>query len=146
MQTRSYVLLMLVFLFIGLACGKSPVKVDNDPPVLSNLVAPDTVSRSQIPNNFLLAVEVSDPQGRDDISKVYFNTFKPDNSPSSGNPFYMRDDGSQGVDQNANDGIYSLRIEISPQNQLGNYRFEFEAVDKSGAKSDKITHIITVVE
>ncbi|RKY78456.1 hypothetical protein DRQ00_05185 [candidate division KSB1 bacterium] len=145
MQIR-WVLLTSVFVFVGLACEKTPVKVNNDPPILSNLSAPDTVSRSQIPNNFLLTIKVSDPQGLEDIDKVYFNTFKPDDSPSSGNPFYMRDDGLQGVDQNANDGIYSLRIEISPQNQLGNYRFEFEAIDKSGAKSNKIIHIITVVE
>lgn len=120
------------------------VPILNDPPVLSDLVAPDSVSRSG-EANFLLTVKVTDPQGLDDLDKVYFNSLKPDGSSSSGNPFYMRDDGL-GDDLYANDGIYSLRVSISPQNQLGDYRFEFEAIDKLGAKSNKIIHIITVVE
>ena len=117
--------------------------VHNDPPVLSELSAPDTVSRSS-GEIFVLSVKVTDPQGSADVSQVYFNTFKPDGSPSSGNPFSMRDDG-QGGDAIANDGIYSLGISISASNATGNYRFEFYAVDYSGAVSQPIIHVITVV-
>lgn len=117
--------------------------VHNDPPVLSELSAPDTVSRSS-GKSFVLSLKVSDPQGPADVSQVYFNTFKPDGAPSSGNPFFMRDDG-QGGDAVANDGIYSLGISISPSNATGNYRFEFYAVDYSGAVSQPIIHVITVV-
>jgi len=117
--------------------------VHNDPPVLSELSAPDTVSRSS-GQSFVLSVKVTDPQGLGDVSQVYFNTYKPDGAPSSGNPFFMRDDG-QGGDATAHDGIYSLGISISTQNATGNYRFEFYAVDYSGAVSQPIIHVITVV-
>ncbi|NOY76853.1 MAG: hypothetical protein GXO76_03165 [Calditrichaeota bacterium] len=117
--------------------------VHNDPPVLSELSAPDTVSRSS-GQHFVLSVRVTDPQGLADVSQVYFNTYKPDGTPSSGNPFFMRDDG-QGGDATAHDGIYSLGISISTQNATGNYRFVFYAVDYSGAVSQPIVHIITVV-
>ena len=118
--------------------------VENRPPTLSNLSAPDTVSRNEVPS-FLLSVQVDDPQGPEDIRLVFFNTIKPDGSPSSGNPFEMVDDGTQG-DEGAGDGVYSLRVEITPDNALGAYRFEFYAEDYSGARSDALIHTITVID
>jgi len=115
----------------------------NEPPVLSNLVAPDTISRSA-GGTYLITVDVYDPQGREDIDRVYFNSFKPDGSPAEGNPFLMRDDGQQG-DAQAGDGTYSIVITISPQNETGRYRFEFQAEDKSGARSNLLIHFITVI-
>ena len=117
--------------------------VPNNPPVLSHLSAPDTISRTS-GKQYILSVQVSDPQGLADIGQVYFNTYKPDGTPSSGNPFFMRDDGQKG-DAVAGDGIYSAGISISSQNATGNYRFEFYAVDQSGAVSQPVIHIITVV-
>ncbi len=117
---------------------------DNGPPVLSNLVAPNQVSRSSNAP-ILLSVEVTDPQGLSDIKSVFFNTTKPDGSPSSGNPFSMFDDGSSG-DVTSGDGVYSLIIHITPQNALGDYRFDFIAEDYAGALSAKLQHTISVVE
>lgn len=117
---------------------------DNGPPVLSNLVAPDEVSRSSSPS-ILLTVQVTDPQGLSDVKSVYFNTTKPDGSPSSGNPFSLFDDGTAG-DVSPGDGIYSLTIYITSQNDLGNYRFDFLAEDYAGAVSDTLQHIIRVVD
>ena len=120
------------------------VKIINDPPVLSDLTAPDTVSRSST-GSFLLAVRADDPQGLDDIAGVFFNTTKPDGNPSSGNPFQMKDDGSDG-DAVPGDGIFSLMVTITPQNDTGAYRFDFFAKDRLEAFSDTLTHTITVIE
>ena len=116
----------------------------NDPPVLSNLAAPDTVSRSAA-QPFLLTVQVGDPQGLGDVKSVLFNTTKPDGTPSGGNPFEMFDDGTSG-DVQPGDGIYSLTVFITPQNATGIYRFDFSAEDYSLAVSDTLTHFMTVVD
>ena len=130
---RSYPVVVISYVFLA-----------NEPPVLSNLVAPTEVSRSSSPS-VLLAVQVTDPQGLSDVKSVYFNTTKPDGTPSTGNPFSMFDNGTAG-DADAGDGVYSLTIYITPQNDKGNYRFDFLAEDYSGAVSDTLRHIITVVD
>ncbi len=118
------------------------VEQTNDPPVLSHVEAPDMVSRSAaVP--FTITVQADDPQGPEDISQVYFNTTKPDGSPSSGNPFSMFDDGTSG-DEEAGDGIYSLTIAITSQNDKGVYLFTFFARDRAGATSDPLVFEITV--
>ena len=116
----------------------------NDPPQVSGLQAPDLISRSAIPNTYVLSLIASDPDGRSDIQRVFFNTFLPNGNPSSSNPFSMRDDGQLG-DATANDGRYSLTIEINNAAATGNYRFEFQAEDKQGVLSAKLIHSITVI-
>ncbi len=123
------------------------VREGNDPPVIFNLIAPDTMQlppRGAVQST--LSVAASDPQGLGDIQQVFFNSYKPDGSPSSGNPFFMADDGNISVsgDETAGDGVYSLTINLPSGTTPGDYRFVFEAVDKSDAHSNKITHIITV--
>ncbi len=116
------------------------------PPQIISVSAPDTI---QLPasgdRSFLLTARVSDPDDNRDIKEVLFNTFKPDGSPSSGNPFKMYDDGTSG-DRVANDFTYSLTIFITAQNLPGNYRFEFQAKDYSDLVSEKVIHIITVIK
>ena len=114
----------------------------NLPPQILSVSGPSTISRSQ-GGSHLLTATVSDPQGLSDIGKVFLDSFRPDGSPSSGNPFFMYDTGNLG-DLQANDGIYSFQFTISPSNTPGEYRFEVQAQDKSGANSDKVVHIITV--
>ncbi|MDZ7268470.1 MAG: hypothetical protein ONB48_12110 [candidate division KSB1 bacterium] len=118
----------------------------NHAPLLSDLSAPTTISRSATPNLYLLSVRAVDPDSScdDGIARVFFNSFRPDGTPASGNPFAMRDDGQEG-DARANDRRYSLRIQIAPQNQTGTYRFEFYAQDRNGALSERLTHIINVL-
>ena len=120
------------------------IKGHNDPPVLSGLNADDIVSR-QNPNPFLISIDVKDQQGLPDIRRVYFNSTKPNGKPASGNPFIMHDDGQAG-DEVAGDGTYSLAIQISVRNSLGEYRFTFYAEDLSGAVSEPLTHILIVVD
>jgi hypothetical protein len=119
------------------------VEAHNDPPVLDEPSVPDTVSRFQT-EPYFLSIRVGDPQGLADIKRVYFNTTKPDGKPSSGNPFSMFDDGTNG-DLVAGDGVYSLSITITSQNALGVYRFEFFAEDLSGEKAGPVSRSIVVV-
>ncbi len=114
----------------------------NRPPVVSALQAPDTLRISTQSQTLLLTIRATDPDGLADIRQVIFNTFLPDGRPSTGNPFRMFDDGTNGDLQNG-DGTYSLRV-ASPTN-LGQYRFEFQAFDRSNASSNLIIHTITVV-
>ncbi len=121
---------------------------ENHPPVISDLNAPDTVFVQSQPVLIKLTIKATDPDGSNDIKAVQFNSFKPDGSPSSGNPFKMYDDGnSSGIsgDDKAGDGIYSIIIQLLPNTQRGRYRFEFQAIDKSNAQSNIITHFMDVL-
>ena len=115
----------------------------NDPPQILAVVAPDTVSKSG-QTDFLVTAEVRDPQGREDIAKVILNSFRPDGSPASGNPFFLRDDGID--DEEENDGIYSRRFGFDQSNANGTYRFEIQAIDRSGAASNIVIHFITLTD
>lgn len=115
-------------------------------PQIVDVSAPDTI---QLPSSedrsFILAASVTDDDDNRDIKEVFFNTFKPDGSPSSGNPFKMYDDGTSG-DAIAGDYIFSLKIFITAQNATGDYRFEFQAKDYSELSSEKVIHTITVIK
>ena len=115
----------------------------NHPPEISDLNAPDTVYLGFETILVKMSVKATDPDGQGDIKMVYFNSFRPDGTPSSGNPFQLYDDGgASGIsgDDVAGDGIYSIIIQIPPGTQKGKYRFEFQAVDRSNAKSNIIVH------
>lgn len=121
------------------------VGVINAPPQISDLSAPTTISRSATPNTYVLSIRAVDPNGTcdDGIARVFFNSFLPNGNAATGNPFAMRDDGKEG-DSTANDGRYSLTIQINAQAATGTYRFEFQAQDRSGALSEKIIHLLNV--
>lgn len=119
------------------------IDLPDGPPVLFNLSAPDTISRID-GDEFLISVQASDPLGLDDIEQVYFNVTLPSGGQAAGNPFLLYDDGTAG-DETAGDGIYSLTSVININNNLGDYQFVFQARDISGALSNELIHIITVV-
>lgn len=130
------------------------IKRLNQAPIISDLSAPDTVLLSNQPKTILLRVKASDPNGLQDIQRVFFNSFKPDGTPSSGNPFRMYDDGSETIlfppdgrsgDETKGDGIFSLQISLIPTTQVGTYRFEFQAKDFPELLSNKIIHFLTVI-
>jgi hypothetical protein len=116
----------------------------NDPPQVLIVSARDTVSKSG-QTDFLLAAEVTDPQGREDIAQVILNSFKPDGSAATGNPFFLRDD-AIGGDLEPDDGIYSLRFGFDQSNENGTYRFEVHATDRAGATSNIVIHFITLID
>jgi hypothetical protein len=121
--------------------------VQNIPPVIKNVRAPDTLI---VPGadtlKIVLSVDVSDANGREDVLSVFFNTFKPDGSPSSGNPFQMFDDGNvvANGDLVKDDGTFSRIIILPPGTTKGKYRFDFQAIDKSDESSNIISHFMVL--
>jgi len=120
---------------------------ENHNPQIEKIYAPDTIIISEGIQKYKLIAKVFDYEGLIDIKKVFFNSYKPDGSASNGNPFIMYDDGDKnGIsgDDIAGDGLYSLTIQITPQNPKGTYRFDFYAMDKSDSLSNVYSHFITV--
>jgi len=118
---------------------------DNLPPVIANTVVdPDTVVVTT-PAVILISVEASDPNGQNDILKVYFIVYNPDGS-TNGNELELFDDGNVNDhgDLYAGDGIYSLLIQVDQSNEKGTYRFEFRARDRGGKLSNKIDHFVLI--
>lgn len=114
-------------------------------PVVSNLVAPDTVTLGTDTTFIFVSVDASDTNGLNDIETVFFNSFLPNGNPSSGNPFIMYDNGTNG-DITANDGTYSLIIILPPSGvTLGTYRWEFQAEDRGNKVSNLIIHYVVVI-
>jgi hypothetical protein len=117
----------------------------NHAPFASIIEAADTIRLQNDSQLLNLRVRVTDEDGLPDISKVIFNSYRPDGSASSGNPFQMFDDGSASHgDEKAGDGIFSLVVTLPPTTQPGTYRFEFQAFDRSNASSTVLVHKITV--
>jgi hypothetical protein len=116
------------------------------PPVVFNLVAPDTVSLASDTVHIPLSIQVADSNGLKDIEFVFFNSFLPSGKPSSQNPFIMFDDGNPlHGDAVAGDGIYSQIISLPPTGvTLGTYRWEFQAQDREKKTSNIIIHNIVV--
>jgi hypothetical protein len=117
----------------------------NHPPALSGLDAPDTLRLANQTQLLTLRIKATDPDGLSDIARVIFNSYKPDGSASSGNPFQMFDDGAASHgDLTAGDGTYSLIITLPSATQTGTYTFEFLAFDRSNEASATIIHRVTV--
>jgi len=116
---------------------------DNVAPVLSNLVIPDSVVREQ---TFIITIEASDSNGLNDIASVFFNLFRPDSSVVVEGPFLMHDDGNFDVfgDLVAGDGIFSFKNLFASTAQIGNWRFVFQAEDRSGDLSNIVEHYLFV--
>ncbi|RMF68851.1 MAG: hypothetical protein D6743_02815, partial [Calditrichaeota bacterium] len=119
-------------------------------PVLSNLVAPDTVQIDPTRVvQILLTVDVFDPQGLSDIDFVRFRSFLPNGQEAKDSPFELSDDGNRAVsgDEVAGDGTYSIIVNLPPNGVTpGDFRFVFQAKDKSGLLSNTIEHIMTVIQ
>ena len=116
----------------------------NIAPVISNLVVPDTAVVG-VDTTIFVSVDVHDDNGLNDIDVVFFNSFLPDNTPSSGNPFIMFDDGTNG-DLVPGDGTYSLIVQLPSSGvALGTYRWEFQARDRGGKSSNIIIHFLEVI-
>ena len=115
------------------------------PPQISGLNAPDSVVVQDPKSVIFISINASDPNGLNDIREVYFISYRPDGT-TSGEKNQMFDDGNtqNDGDVKAGDGIYSILIEVTPQNAKGTYRFDFRAVDRTSKLSNLISHNITV--
>ncbi len=115
----------------------------NSIPVISNLVAPDTIVRPSGGSRFVsFSLAVSDSDGYEDIAVVFFRRL----SPPSANTILMFDDGdaSSSGDIVAGDGIFTRILTIDSTAILGGQEFQFEAQDRFGAVSDSIVHTIVI--
>lgn len=122
---------------------KSPTP--NSPPVLSALVAPDTVSlptSGELP--ITLSVAAADSDGYADIREVYFRSL--DSSSPSTRIFLWDDGDTSGAsgDAVAQDGRFTRIIKLTSSNQRGTYRFAFQATDAAGDTSATLLHVMTV--
>jgi hypothetical protein len=119
---------------------------DNFPPVISNLVAPDTVAIGSDTTFIQLTIDAEDGNGLNDLEFVWFDSYLPNGNPSSQNPIAMYDDGTNGGDVTAGDGKYSSIVILPPTGVArGSYRWEFRARDRSGTLSNLITHFLEVI-
>ncbi|MBX7151191.1 hypothetical protein K1X84_06085 [bacterium] len=107
------------------------------PPVISNLIIPDTVYIST-ETEFKISVSVADQEGLSDIASVTRV-----NVTLSGQPRPLNDDGLNG-DAQAGDGIYTETVSVNPPPALGKYLFRVKALDKSGLESNSLEKEIVI--
>jgi hypothetical protein len=119
----------------------------NIAPVISDLIMPDSVS---IGVSFTFSVVASDSNGLNDLASVYFQAYKPDGTQvkdqNGSTYFFMQDNGNMQYfgDTKAGDGIYSYKNSFASDAPAGTWKFEFQAKDRRGLLSNKITHNIVV--
>lgn len=128
------------------AQAKLRVLFGSKPPEIIGVFAPDTVELKPETVVLTISAEVRDGSGQADIKQVYFRSFLPDGRPgNNGRPIDMYDDGQPGNgDDVAGDGIYSRKVQMPPDTPVGDFRFEFRALDFSGLSSNTVVHKLTV--
>ena len=100
----------------------------NHPPVISNLIAPDTINIATT-TTFNESLKVLDPDGQDDIKSVL--KFTP-----SGKILQLHA---------INDSIYGEQVSLNPPPSIGPYLFRFCAIDRSNDTSNVITKTIVII-
>ncbi|MFZ2324295.1 MAG: hypothetical protein WAV89_11445 [Ignavibacteriaceae bacterium] len=121
---------------------------NNVAPILNNLILADSVKRNV---QITFSVNASDENGLSDIVKVYYELYQPNGSKitnSNGvSQFPLFDDGNVETngDLTANDGKYTVKLTFPVSVASGLWRFEFQAKDRAGALSEKITKSVKVL-
>lgn len=99
----------------------------NRPPLLSNLIMPDTVDPASA-SVFTISLTAIDPDGANDINRVERIT-------QAGNRYPLAAVGND---------IYSEQVSVSPAPTAGSYVFKFQATDKTGAVSNLLQKTIVI--
>ena len=121
---------------------------NNVAPILNNLILADSVERNV---QITFSVNASDENGLSDIVKVYYELYQPNGSKITNSDgfsqFPLFDDGNVETngDLNANDGKYTVQLTFPGSVVSGLWRFEFQAKDRAGALSEKITKSVKVL-
>lgn len=126
--------------------------VTNFGPTILSVSMPDTM-RLPGPDSLTVSpmiVEVTDPNGIEDVQTVYLMFQKPDGTFSSGSPISLYDDGKTVSelylwDETALDGKFSRLITIDHNNPVGTYHAIFYARDYSGIVSDPFTRDLEII-
>jgi len=119
----------------------------NLPPVVKDLIQQDTVQTNV---KFIFSVSVNDPDGLNDIKKVYYELFMPNGTQivnSQGiSKFPLFDDGNvaSNGDVTAGDGRFTVFLTFPNTVALGSWKFNFTAEDKAGHTSNTLTHNVEV--
>ena len=105
-----------------------------------------------------LTLEVTHPNGLDEIRDVTLISRKPDGTlANSGQPIPLYDDGGSEVflsfngvdftsgDGLANDGVYSLLLILTPDNLTGVYHWTFYSRSWQGVQADPVIDSVTVL-
>lgn len=120
----------------------------NKAPFISNAILHDSIN---VNVSFIFSVNAQDSNGYRDIKSVYFQLYRPDSTLVIGSggqsKFELDDNGNLSVfgDVLGGDGIFSYKNSFSATAQKGLWRFEFEAEDRAGIISNKITKSIKVL-
>ncbi|HLP18223.1 MAG TPA: hypothetical protein VK470_18335 [Bacteroidota bacterium] len=129
----------------------SVISSNNQPPIISQLSAPDTifVPTSSTPNFVKLSLFVTDPDGLASIDVVQVTLYRENGTRVEASPYPLYDDGGiekqppfneLSGDAKAGDGFYTLTIPVPLGTNTNTYRdFVFTAKDKSGAISNSLT-------
>jgi len=152
----------IFFSIMGLYSGKKHTKkadfiLGNIRPKLGSVFVPDTVDRpgsNPDPNivntvKFSVTASVSDPNGLDDIKRVFFRSYHVglDSMMFGGNPILLYDDGS-GTDGTGDlqkgDGTYTMTVSLTENATTGTYHWTFEVQDLSNAYSESVKKILVV--
>lgn len=125
-------------------CEKKPVEPEDQTPTISEAKVPGVIWTETV-EDFLISVFVSDPQGLGDIDTVELSILRPYfTTVAVAFSTVLNDSGKLG-DLIAFDGIYSRQINSSfTQDQPGEYRFVFQAIDSQGHESNTITLAVPV--
>lgn len=121
--------------------GMMHVSAEGSPPVISMVVAPDTLHRPGPgePARLLeLVAVVSDPDGLANIAAVEFW-----NAATPGTRIGMFDEGADG-DAEAADGRYTRVVRIESSNEPGVTTLAFQARDRAGLLSDTVEATVVV--
>ena len=133
---------------VALASFKYNNSQDRKPPVLSNLMMPDTLA---IGMEMVFSVDAVDPNGLSDIMQVFYELYRPDGTQVSNSEgiteFPLFDDGDTEAngDLVEGDGVYTVKLTFPNGVQTGSWRFEFTAKDRENLASNIIIHFLEVI-
>ena len=127
---------------------EKPFFIGNKAPRLDNPNLPPFFQRPGTGGSDTLHVKISakDPQSLADIDSVFFRSRKPDGQFAGGGAkFLMFDDGDPAHgDAKADDGRFSLVIQITASSQTGDFVFLFQARDRVGNLSPVVADSVEI--
>lgn len=110
--------------------------IANQPPVLSEISLPAKLKRNE---DFTLKVKVTDINGLNDISRVYFTMMDPSNIENIPDGLDLSLI-SPAIDEN--NGYYQIKKSFNSNALLGKWTFKVYAIDKKGNKSNVLVQTL----
>lgn len=125
------------------------VRRRNSNPVMTAVQMPDSVQLGVSTQTIEITCTANDSDGLSDITKMQFTSFRLPDTITARGIFQLFDDGGANgatgnTDRVANDGVYTLSVQLPPSTIKATYRFVFQAFDATKAGSNILTHEIVV--